>query len=48
MGGGCKAIFQLDGDKLSVCYVLTGERPTKIESPPNTQLRLMTLKRLKK
>jgi uncharacterized protein (TIGR03067 family) len=45
---GCKAIFKLDGDTLTVCYVLSGDRPTKIESPPDSQIRMMTLKRMKK
>lgn len=47
-GGGSKGIFKLDGDTLSVCYTLTGERPTKVESPLDSQIRLMTLKRIKR
>jgi len=48
MGPGTKAIYKLDGDSLVVCYVTGGERPTKIESPPDSNVRMMTLKRLKK
>jgi|SoiMethySBSTD1v2_1073268.scaffolds.fasta_scaffold181022_2 uncharacterized protein (TIGR03067 family) len=45
---GTRGIYKLEGDSLIVCYTLNGERPTKIESPPNSNVRMMTLKRLKK
>jgi uncharacterized protein (TIGR03067 family) len=44
----CKAIYKLDGDTLTICYVLSGERPTKIESPEGSQVRMMVLKRIQK
>ena len=48
-GPGSKAVFKLDGDTLTVCYVSGGaDRPTKVESPLNSNVRLMTLKRIKK
>ena len=48
-GTGSRAVFKLEGDTLSVCYILGGaERPSKVESPLNSNLRLMTLKRIMK
>jgi uncharacterized protein (TIGR03067 family) len=41
-------IYKIDGDTLTVCYVIAGDRPTKIESPLDSNVRMMTLKRLKK
>jgi len=42
-------IFELDGDKLKVCYDLTGKsRPEKFESKPKTLLFLAEYKRVKK
>jgi uncharacterized protein (TIGR03067 family) len=48
-GSGTKGVYKLDGDTLTVCYILGGDqRPEKVESPPGSQVRLMTLKRIKK
>ena len=47
-GGGIKGIYKLDGDTLTVCYTIHGDRPTKIESLAGSQVRMMTLKRVKK
>ena len=42
------AICQLNGDKMKVCYDLSGkERPTKFESKKNTLLFLAEYKRIK-
>ena len=43
-----KAVYRLDGDTLVISYVLGGDRPAKIESPPNSDVRMVTLTRLKK
>ena len=41
-------IYRLDGDTLTVCYVLgSGARPTAFTSPPDTPIRLMVLRRVK-
>jgi len=43
------SIFELDGDKLKVCYDLSGKkRPEKFESKPKTPLFLAEYKRVKK
>jgi len=42
-------IFELDGDKLKVCYDLAGKkRPEKFESKPKTPLFLAEYKKVKK
>jgi uncharacterized protein (TIGR03067 family) len=43
-----RGIYKLDGDTLTVCCVVGDDRPTKFESPPDSNVRMMTLKRLKK
>ncbi|HEX3152582.1 MAG TPA: TIGR03067 domain-containing protein [Gemmataceae bacterium] len=47
-GSGTKAVYKLEGDTLMVAYTINGDRPTKVESPPDSQIRMMTLKRVKK
>ena len=43
------AIWELEGDKLHVCYDLTGKsRPTEFKSPEGSQLFLVTYEREKK
>lgn len=46
-GGHLIGIYRLEGDTLTICYVFQGERPTKFESPAGTDIRLMTLKRVR-
>jgi uncharacterized protein (TIGR03067 family) len=43
-----KAVYKLDGDTLVIAYVLGGDRPAKVESPPDSNIRMVTLTRLKK
>jgi uncharacterized protein (TIGR03067 family) len=43
-----KAIYKLDGDTLIICYVQGGDRPAKVESPTDSNVRMVTLKRLNK
>lgn len=43
------AIYKLDGEKLTICFVHGGgERPTKFESPANGNTALLVLERVKK
>ena len=43
-----KGIYELDGDTLKMCYILTdGERPTEFVSKPDTGVILITHKRAK-
>jgi uncharacterized protein (TIGR03067 family) len=47
-GATLTAIYRLDGDTLTICYVLgRGPRPTDFESKAGTEIRLMTLRRVK-
>jgi uncharacterized protein (TIGR03067 family) len=42
------AIYELDGDRLRICYDLSGaKRPTEFKSPPGTKLYLVTYHRAK-
>jgi len=42
------AIYELSGDKLKICYDLSGEtRPTEFKTQPNTKLFLVTYERKK-
>jgi uncharacterized protein (TIGR03067 family) len=40
-------IYRVDGDKLTICYVFDGPRPTQFESAPGSEVRIMTLRRVK-
>jgi uncharacterized protein (TIGR03067 family) len=43
-----KGIYELDGDALKLCYILTdGERPTEFASKPDTSVILILHKRAK-
>jgi uncharacterized protein (TIGR03067 family) len=42
-------IYRLDGDTLTICYVLgDGPRPTVFESAAGSEVRIMTLRKVKK
>jgi uncharacterized protein (TIGR03067 family) len=43
-----RGIYKLDGDTLTIAYTLKGDRPAKVESPPGSDVWMMTLKRIKK
>ena len=42
-----KGIYKLDGDMLTICMAMKGERPVAFESPAQSQTVLITLKRKK-
>jgi len=47
-GGTMTGIYKLNGDTLTICYVLgAGPRPTAFESKAGTEVRIMVLKRVK-
>jgi uncharacterized protein (TIGR03067 family) len=44
-----KAIYEIDGDALKVCYpFMSDERPTEFAGPPDGKALLLTYKRVKK
>jgi uncharacterized protein (TIGR03067 family) len=43
----CACICKIEGDTLTICYILEGERPDTFDSPVGSNVRLMILKRLK-
>jgi uncharacterized protein (TIGR03067 family) len=40
-------IYKIEGETLTICYVFKGDRPATFESPAGTDVRLMTLKRIR-
>jgi len=46
--GTMAGIFKIDGDVLTLCFTMMGERPKSFESPVGAMTMLMTLKRVKK
>jgi len=46
--GTMPGIFKIEGDTLTLCYTLMGERPKSFEPPAGAMTMLMTLKRVKK
>lgn len=44
---GLIGIYRLSADQLTICYVLEGKRPTTFESPAGSDVRLLTLRRVK-
>jgi uncharacterized protein (TIGR03067 family) len=49
IGSVVPAIYKLDADKLTICFVFGGgERPTKFESPANSKNALLVMERVKK
>ena len=46
-GPDMSGIYRVDRDTLTICYVFKGERPADFVSPAGTDVRLMTLRRVK-
>jgi len=45
---GFRGIYKIEGDILVVCVTVRGDRPKRFESPEDSEVRLITMRRAKK